>query len=312
MKLFRHFEIHILPLIASLALAGPASAVPIEDILKKIDPLTGKASDTTTSFGITGVVSARAALPDGRVVAFVHPPNAQGVAVVASAADGARLIPRNEVELAGKLGDGPFGVAAVLAAPGSINVNATNKSAGTAEARGAEFFKDASALAGRYVSVTNVMFATATFDETGKATVKSDAGEVPLIVTTGLKGKAPPAGAYNVFGVPVKVDGRWALVAARFISVNNKAAQAVAQKRTCFTCHNPDMKVVGPAYRDVAAKYKDDDGAIEKMIVQMEKGGTGKWGPVPMPPLGAVVPADERKQLAEWIWGYRWDAFLAN
>ena len=44
----------------------------------------------------------------------------------------------------------------------------------------------------------------------------------------------------------------------------------------------------------------------------MEKGGGGRWGPVPMPALGAKVPAADREQLAQWIFGYRWDALLAE
>ena len=47
-------------------------------------------------------------------------------------------------------------------------------------------------------------------------------------------------------------------------------------------------------------------------MLQMEKGGVGKWGPVPMPALGAVVSPDERKALAEWVMSYRWDAVLAE
>ncbi|MBK7998524.1 MAG: c-type cytochrome [Verrucomicrobia bacterium] len=112
--------------------------------------------------------------------------------------------------------------------------------------------------------------------------------------------------------MPVKVGSEWHLVAGRFLLGRAREIQNVATKRTCFTCHNPDTKLMGPPYREVAAKYRNDADAIAKLMSQMEKGGVGKWGPVPMPALGAVVPPDERKALAEWVMSYRWDAVLAE
>lgn len=284
----------------------------IEDVLKKVDAKSGKPFDTQTSFTIQGVVAARATGPDGSVLAIILTPGSVGVPIWIGASESAGLTPRTEVEVTGQWAQGPYGAAVLKIAAGGVHPGATNKSVGAFELRGAGFFKDASSLAGRYVSLTNVSFASAAFDGSGKAVVKGDDGEVPLLVTIGLKGKAAPTGSFNVFGVPVQVNGEWRLLAARFISVNNKAAQALATKRTCFTCHNPDIKNIGPAYRDVAAKYREDPDAIQKMCGQIEKGGGGRWGPVPMPALGALVPPDERRQLAEWIFGYRWDALLAE
>jgi cytochrome c len=297
---------------AAIVLTGVAWAASPEDVLKQIDPATGKAKDTTTAFELSGIVSVRTTLAEGQVLAFVQLTGTAGVPVLAGKADADKLIPRNEVSLTGTLGDGPLGFAALRVKDGSVGVGATNKTFGAAEPRGAEFFKDASSLAGRYVSLTNVTFADAKFDGSGKAKVKGDGGEVTVLLTKALKDHEVPAGAVNVFGVPVRVEGEWRLLAARFLSVKNKETMALATKRTCFTCHNPDVKAVGPAYRDVAAKYKDDPEALAKLQLQMEKGGSGKWGVVPMPPLGASVPPDERRQLAEWILGYRWDALLAQ
>jgi cytochrome c len=62
----------------------------------------------------------------------------------------------------------------------------------------------------------------------------------------------------------------------------------------------------------VAATYRNDPDAVAKLSDQIEKGGGGKWGVVPMPPLGAKVAAEDRQQLARWIYGYRWDALLAE
>ena len=121
-----------------------------------------------------------------------------------------------------------------------------------------------------------------------------------------------PAGAVNVFGVPVRVEDEWNLMATRFLSVNNKANLALAMNQTCITCHNPDIKDVGPAYRDVAAKYKDDSAAKATLLAQIKKGGAGRWGAVPMPPLGARVPSADLGVLIERILGYRWDAIQAE
>ena len=76
----------------------------------------------------------------------------------------------------------------------------------------------------------------------------------------------------------------------------------LATKYGCFGCHSVTIKVVGPAYRDIAAKYKTDPDAFGKIDQQIHKGGSGKWGPIIMPPFPQVTPA-ETKALAEWILG---------
>ncbi|HEV2318619.1 MAG TPA: c-type cytochrome [Verrucomicrobiae bacterium] len=68
----------------------------------------------------------------------------------------------------------------------------------------------------------------------------------------------------------------------------------------CLSCHKQDVKVFGPAYKDVRAKYLRDPDAIEKIMGQIRHGGSGKWGTAVMPPFTAVSDADARR-LAEWI-----------
>ena len=75
-------------------------------------------------------------------------------------------------------------------------------------------------------------------------------------------------------------------------------AKALLQKHACTACHAEDKKVVGPAYKDVAAKYKDDKGAAAKLAEKVKKGGSGVWGPVPMPPNAAVPDADIKAMVA--------------
>ncbi len=78
-------------------------------------------------------------------------------------------------------------------------------------------------------------------------------------------------------------------------------AQAdLAQKKNCLACHTIDKKVVGPAYKDVAAKYAGQSDAVDKLAEKIVKGGAGVWGPVPMPANPQVSEAEAR-QLAAWI-----------
>ncbi|MBN8510240.1 MAG: c-type cytochrome [Burkholderiales bacterium] len=79
-----------------------------------------------------------------------------------------------------------------------------------------------------------------------------------------------------------------------------QANPQLAQQRACMACHTVDKKVVGPSYKDVAAKYAGQAGAADKLAEKIVKGGVGVWGAVPMPANPKVSPA-EAKQLAEWI-----------
>ena len=74
----------------------------------------------------------------------------------------------------------------------------------------------------------------------------------------------------------------------------------LAQKKNCLACHQVDKKVVGPSYKDVAAKYAGDKEAPGKLAQKIMKGGSGVWGPVPMP-ANAQVSEAEAKQLVQWV-----------
>lgn len=78
------------------------------------------------------------------------------------------------------------------------------------------------------------------------------------------------------------------------------ANQELATKKNCMACHAIDKKLVGPAYKEVAAKYKGDAGAAAKLAAKVIKGGTGVWGQVPMPANPQVNEA-EAKQLVAWV-----------
>jgi cytochrome c551/c552 len=76
----------------------------------------------------------------------------------------------------------------------------------------------------------------------------------------------------------------------------------VATKYLCFGCHSAEAKLVGPAYREVARKYKSDPEAAAKIAEQVHKGGSGKWGSMIMPPFPQVSDG-ETKVLIDWILG---------
>ncbi|MDO5288755.1 MAG: c-type cytochrome [Pseudomonadota bacterium] len=78
------------------------------------------------------------------------------------------------------------------------------------------------------------------------------------------------------------------------------ADEALAKAKNCMACHATDKKLVGPSYKDVAAKYGKEAGAAGKLASKIQKGGSGVWGAVPMPP-NANVNADEAQKLAAWI-----------
>lgn len=75
---------------------------------------------------------------------------------------------------------------------------------------------------------------------------------------------------------------------------------ALATAKNCMACHAVDKKVVGPAYKEVAAKYAGQKDAADKLAGKIIKGGSGVWGPVPMP-ANAQVNEAEAKKLATWV-----------
>jgi cytochrome c len=85
-----------------------------------------------------------------------------------------------------------------------------------------------------------------------------------------------------------------------FAAMPALASLELAQKNACTACHAVDKKLVGPAYKDVANKYRTDDKAAAKLEEKVKKGSVGVWGQVPMPPNSQVSDADV-KSLVKWI-----------
>ena len=79
-----------------------------------------------------------------------------------------------------------------------------------------------------------------------------------------------------------------------------QANLALAQNNACTACHAVDKKLIGPAYQDVAKKYAGQKDAATQLAESIRKGGSGKWGNIPMPAQPALSEADA-KTLAEWV-----------
>lgn len=92
----------------------------------------------------------------------------------------------------------------------------------------------------------------------------------------------------------------FALAAAFSVATPVLADQALATSKNCMACHAIDKKLVGPSFKDIAAKYASDKSATDKLAVKIIKGGSGVWGPIPMPANSQVSEA-ESKKLAVWV-----------
>lgn len=90
------------------------------------------------------------------------------------------------------------------------------------------------------------------------------------------------------------------LAAATFMASNSFANEALARKNDCLGCHAVAVKLVGPAFKDVAAKYADQSDAAERLAESVRNGSVGKWGDLPMPAHPKLSAADAKK-LAQWV-----------
>jgi len=78
------------------------------------------------------------------------------------------------------------------------------------------------------------------------------------------------------------------------------ASEQLAKDRNCLACHATDKKLVGPAYKDIAAKYKADKNAQATLVKKVREGGVGVWGQIPMP-AHPQVNEQEAQTLVKWI-----------
>jgi len=98
-----------------------------------------------------------------------------------------------------------------------------------------------------------------------------------------------------VSGVALAFAAAFAAAPARAQNVDE-----LLKKHACLSCHAVDKKLVGPSYKEVAAKYRGQKDAQKLLVEKVKKGGVGVWGQVPMPPNAAVPDAD-LNAMAKWI-----------
>ena len=107
------------------------------------------------------------------------------------------------------------------------------------------------------------------------------------------------------------MKAKWLMIpaaaAALFISGQAAADLALAKKSGCLACHSVEKKIVGPAWKDVAAKYKGDASARAALIAKVKKGGKGNWtavtGGAPMPPYSPRVADADIEKLVDFVLG---------
>ena len=91
-------------------------------------------------------------------------------------------------------------------------------------------------------------------------------------------------------------------VAAGLLALNAQASEEIARKANCLACHSVDKKIVGPAYKDVAAKYKGQADIVAKLAAKVRNGGSGVWGPIPMPPNPPEKISDaDLNAVLQWV-----------
>ena len=91
-----------------------------------------------------------------------------------------------------------------------------------------------------------------------------------------------------------------ALAVAAAFALPASANQELSQKSGCATCHAADKKIIGPSFKDIAAKYRGNAKAEADLFTKVKQGGKGVWGEIPMPP-NAHVKDDDIKTLVKWV-----------
>ncbi len=91
-----------------------------------------------------------------------------------------------------------------------------------------------------------------------------------------------------------------AMALALIVSTPALASPELARSKNCVACHHMEQKRIGPAYKAIAERYAKDEAALTKLSEKVVKGGSGSWGPTPMPAQANVSPA-EAETLVKWI-----------
>ncbi|MCG7892361.1 MAG: c-type cytochrome [Candidatus Thiodiazotropha endolucinida] len=129
----------------------------------------------------------------------------------------------------------------------------------------------------------------------GKVSVTGEAKPAAAPATQSAAAEAPAAEA-----PATEAPAAEAAPTAEAASAAGGDALALATQSGCMACHQVATKVVGPAYTEVAAKYKGDAGALDMLVDKVKSGGVGTWGQVPMPP-NAHISDDNIRTIVSWV-----------
>lgn len=100
--------------------------------------------------------------------------------------------------------------------------------------------------------------------------------------------------------VPLLAAAAVAALAVPAHAADSKSAEALAQQSGCLACHTVDKKLVGPSYKEIADRYRKDQGAEANLFKKVKEGGKGAWGDIPMTP-NAHVKDQDIKTIVQWI-----------
>lgn len=300
MKPFSRNLISISSVILGLTVAQAAFAADIDEL---------KSTDDGSKQQIQGVVTAKSHTAEGTV--FFVQDKSGAIAVVAD--DKQDVSVNDLVQVRGIMSKGadqsPFlKLAAMKKAPKPASLP---KPAKIDIAKIVDFANVADNLT-RLAVVLDVTLKTEGALKAGQAIEATDASgaSLKLMVGQDIDGQAAPHSTVHMFGCFMKKGGQVYFVANKLLPSNSAEVQKLATKNTCLTCHQLDKKLVGPSYLDVATKYKEDPAAIAKITEQINNGGMGKWGPVPMIGFKGKLTDAEINELAQWIHDLRWSVIL--
>ncbi len=135
----------------------------------------------------------------------------------------------------------------------------------------------------------------------GKVTVEDQAAPAVEAAPVAATEPAAEAEAPAVEAAPMaEVEAAATEAVAEVAAAPGVDALAIATSSGCMGCHQVEVKVVGPSYKEVAAKYKGDAGALDMLSAKVKAGGTGTWGQIPMPP-NAHVSDENIRTVVEWV-----------
>lgn len=274
------------------------------------DTTTAASTKTSGEVSLEGMVTARAVLSDTKGIFFLQDSEG-GIGVVLEGDQ--KNLPKagHEIKLVGEATEKSF-----------INYKSMELVSTNASLPRLTVVRDASdkeAVSGavnKYAVIPGVKFEGTEFK--GGEMIKIDAKgtKFDAVTSARIDGQKAPQYDWNFFGVIASNDivggdgSAHILVTSRIVPTSASATRKYATEQTCFTCHQMDKKLVGPAYLWVADKYKNDTEAIPKMVEQIENGGMGKWGPIPMIGFKGRIDNGKMTELAEWIYEMRWEMLL--